>query len=104
GSELRFVVGPTHWRGFEHPGNIALADVLPTSPSAFVDGVAHTIRHEIAHFWAGDQTTLADTYDFVWKEGAAEYLSFVFEDEELDPDIALASARAWKALSSFAST
>ena len=30
--------------------------------------------------WAGDQTTLADTYDFVWKESMAEYLAFAYED------------------------
>jgi aminopeptidase N len=102
GAELRFAVGPTYWNGFEHPGNIALADTLGTAPSAYSDGLAHTVRHELAHLWAGDQTTLASTYDFVWKEAMAEYLTFVFEDEVLDASVALATARAWRTFSRFA--
>lgn len=76
GRELRMVVAPTYWAGFEHPGTIALAESLGGGGR-----LDHTIRHEIAHQWAGDQTTLASSRDFVWKEAAAEYLAYVYEDE-----------------------
>ncbi len=76
GDELRLVVAPTYWAGFEHPGNIALAETLVAGGR-----LDHTVRHEIAHQWAGDQTTVASTKDFVWKESMAEYLAYVFEDE-----------------------
>ena len=96
GDELRVVVAPTYWSGFEHPGNIVLDSGL-TRPgtSAYTRPVAHVLNHEIAHQWAGDETTLADTYDFVWKEAMAEYLAFVYEDMN-NPAEALATARAWK--------
>jgi aminopeptidase N len=96
GDQLRFFVGPTYWSGFEHPGNIALSDLLHLDPSAYADPLTHVVNHEIAHQWAGDQTTLATTHDFVWKEAMAEYLSFVFEEEELSQEIGLTTARAWK--------
>ena len=96
GDELRFFVGPTYWSGFEHPGNIALSDVLHTAPSSYADPLTHVVNHEIAHQWAGDHTTLAAARDFVWKESMAEYLSFVFEEEELEGETGLATARAWK--------
>jgi aminopeptidase N len=98
GDELRLVVGPTYWNGFEHPGNIVLYDQLAraTIGSGYSDPLEHVIAHEIAHQWAGDQTTLAGVYDFVWKEAMAEYLSFVYEDEELAPGEGTATARAWK--------
>lgn len=102
GNELRFFVGPTHWNGFEHPGNIALSDQLVGQTSAYTDPLGHTVNHELAHMWAGDQTTLAGTYDFVWKEAMAEYLSMVFDEEERDPAVGLASASAWKGFSRFA--
>ncbi|MBP6629331.1 MAG: hypothetical protein KA297_07865 [Kofleriaceae bacterium] len=100
GDELRLLTGPTYWNGFEHPGNIVLSDALanPLSGSAYRDPVAHTLDHELAHLWAGDQTTLAGTYDFVWKEAMAEYLSYLHEDS-VDPAVALATARAWKLFS-----
>lgn len=95
GTELRFAVGPTYWNGFEHPGNIVLWDGLEGT-AVRPSRLDHTVNHELAHQWAGDQTTLADTYDFVWKEAMAEYLTFVFE-EQYDPAVALATAKAWRA-------
>ncbi len=98
GDTLRFAVGPTYWNGFEHPGNIVLNDRLRTSGfmSAFSIPLAHTISHEIAHQWAGDQTTLASTYDFVWKEAMAEYLVFVHKIENLSESRAIKTLGAWK--------
>jgi aminopeptidase N len=96
GDQLRLFAGPTYWSGFEHPGNLALADTLHTAPSPYADPLTHVVNHELAHQWAGDRTTLTAARDFVWKEAMAEYLSFVFEDEELSADDALATARAWK--------
>jgi aminopeptidase N len=98
GDELRFFTGPTYWSGFEHPGNISLNDRLGMFPSSYTRPLEHTTLHEIAHQWAGDQTTLADTYSFVWKEAMAEYLSFVFEEED-DFATGRATARAWRAFS-----
>ncbi|MCA9679882.1 MAG: hypothetical protein KC464_32930, partial [Myxococcales bacterium] len=96
GDELRLVTGPTYWLGFEHPGNIVLLDTLDRQLNpAYRDPVNHTLTHELAHQWAGDQTTLADTYDFVWKESMAEYLAFVHEDT-LDAATAQRTALAWK--------
>jgi aminopeptidase N len=94
GDELRLITLPTYWSGFEHPGNIVLDDRLGR-PSAYADPIDHVLAHELAHQWAGDQATLADTYDFVWKEAMAEYLAFVYEDE-VAPTVALSTARAWK--------
>ena len=98
GSELRILTAPTYWSGFEHPGNIVLDDQLKLSRSSYLDPVAHVVDHEIAHQWAGDQTTLRDTYDFVWKESMAEYLAYVYEDQANKP-AALATATAWKTFS-----
>jgi aminopeptidase N len=80
GDELRILTAPTYWSGFEHPGNIVLSDNIGGGIGN-VFAVNHTMAHELAHQWAGDQTTLADTYDFVWKESMAEYLSFVYEND-----------------------
>jgi aminopeptidase N len=102
GDELRLITGPTYWNGFEHPGNITLNDRLNVTRSLYADGLAHTINHELAHQWAGDQTTLTTTYDFVWKEAMAEYLTFVFEDEQLDGNAGFLTAAAWKQFSSAA--
>jgi aminopeptidase N len=99
GNELRILTGPTYWSGFEHPGNIVLSDGLARAvSSAYANPVAHVLTHEIAHQWAGDQTTLKDTYDFVWKESMAEYLSFVYE-AEVKPGDAAITAKAWKTFS-----
>ncbi|HLU68837.1 MAG TPA: M1 family aminopeptidase [Kofleriaceae bacterium] len=95
GDELRFFVGPTYWAGFEHPGNIALSDGLVGLRSSPI----HTLHHELVHQWAGDQTTLASVHDFVWKEAMAEYLTFVFEEEEMSQAVGLGTARYWKAIS-----
>lgn len=97
GTELRILTAPTYWSGFEHPGNIVLDDKL-AGPSSYADPVAHVTDHEIAHQWAGDQTTIKDTYDFVWKEAMAEYLAYVYEDS-VDPAIANKTARAWRTFS-----
>lgn len=99
GDELRFVVAPTYWSGFEHPGNIVLSQALASGASAYADGLTHVVLHEIAHMWAGDETTLAGVYDFVWKEAMAEYLAFVYEEERLGADVAAATAAAWKSFS-----
>ncbi len=103
GDTLRFAVGPTYWNGFEHPGNIILNDRLTTGgfQSAFANPLAHTTSHEIAHQWAGDQTTLASTYDFVWKEAMAEYLVFVHKDENISQPRARQTLGAWKRFSGF---
>lgn len=98
GTELRIATGPTYWSGFEHPGNIVLDDGLDRPMSSlYTRPVAHVLNHEIAHQWAGDETTLQNTYDFVWKEAMAEYLSYVYEDEHGIANEALVTARAWKA-------
>jgi aminopeptidase N len=98
GDELRIIVAPTWWSGFEHPGNIvldeSLAPLVPDSP--YLRPVDHVLAHEIVHQWAGDQTTLADTYDFVWKEAMAEYLTFLYESE-VDPAAAAVTVAYWKA-------
>ncbi|MGN6109100.1 MAG: M1 family aminopeptidase, partial [Kofleriaceae bacterium] len=98
GDELRVLTAPTYWSGFEHPGNIVLDDLLASPGSAYLHPVAHVLDHEIAHQWAGDQTTLAGTYDFVWKEAMAEYLAFVYETMA-DPPAAASTAAAWKSFS-----
>lgn len=95
GDELRILTAPTYWNGFEHPGNIVLDDQLARARSAYLHPVAHVLDHEIAHQWAGDQTTLAGTYEFVWKEAMAEYLTFLYE-AQADPPAATATAAAWK--------
>ncbi len=94
GRELRVLTAPTYWAGFEHPGNIVLDDALGlvSGPSY---AVSHTLTHEITHQWAGDQTTLANTYDFVWKESMAEYLSYVYEDENRPAD-GVSTVTSWK--------
>ncbi len=92
GDELRFVVAPTYWAGFEHPGTVSLAETLVASRR-----LDHTMRHETAHQWAGDQSTVATTRDFVWKEAMAEYLSFVYEDENALRTDASATLESWRA-------
>ena len=96
GHELRLLTAPTYWNGFEHPGNIVLNDTLATQRnSGYADTVQHVIDHEMTHMWAGDQTTLAGTYDFTWKEAMAEYLSYAWEDMQ-DPAVGARTAAAWK--------
>jgi aminopeptidase N len=99
GPDLRVLTAPTYWSGFEHPGNIILDDGLARNiQPPYVHNVAHILDHEIAHQWAGDQTTLADTYDFVWKESMAEYLSYAFEDGK-EPIAGAGTTSYWKAAS-----
>ena len=99
GDELRILTAPTYWNGFEHPGSIILDDGLArVMAPAYLDNVQHILDHEIAHQWAGDQTTLADTYDFVWKEAMAEYLTFAYE-AMVAPAAAATTVGAWKRFS-----
>ena len=96
GDELRVLTAPTYWSGFEHPGNIVLDDGLAHQVQPlYANPTQHVLDHEMAHMWAGDQTTIASTYDFVWKEAMAEYLSYVYEDMQ-DPTVARKTAGAWK--------
>jgi aminopeptidase N len=99
GDELRILTAPTYWSGFEHPGNIVLDDGLARQTNqSYSNPTAHVLDHEIAHMWAGDQTTLASTYDFVWKEAMAEYLTYVWEDMN-NPAVSLKTSGAWKSFS-----
>lgn len=93
GSELRVYAAPTYWAGFEHPGSIVLDDSLGRAANK---AGRHTLDHEIVHQWAGDETTLADTYDFVWKEAMAEYLTFTYE-AIVDAPAADRTVAGWKA-------
>ena len=96
GDELRILTAPTYWSGFEHPGNIVLDDGLAKQARpTYSNPTAHVLDHEIVHMWAGDQTTLASTYDFVWKEAMAEYLTFVWEDMN-DATVSRRTNGAWK--------
>jgi aminopeptidase N len=98
GTDLRLLTAPTYWNGFEHPGNIVLNDTLARQTplqSGYADTVQHVIDHEITHMWAGDQTTIASTYDFVWKESMAEYLSYTWEDSQSSA-VGSTTAHAWK--------
>ena len=99
GKELRFAGAPTAWLGFEHPGNVLLRDDLPSLALDYPNGTMHVLMHETVHQWAGDRTTLAETADFVWKEATAEYLSYVFEDEQRPPGEADASLEYWDSIS-----
>lgn len=98
GNELRYAVGPTYWLGFEHPGNIVLSESLVTSQAriAFANPLRHVAMHELTHQWAGDHATLAGTYDFFWKESVAEYLTYVFEDEQIARADAAVTSTYWK--------
>ncbi len=90
GDELRVIIAPTFWGGFEHPGNIVLADSFTAGQQR------NTFHHELVHMWAGNKTTLADTYDFVWKEAIANYLPFVFMHENISASTAISTARSWR--------
>lgn len=96
GGELRIHTAPTYWNGFEHPGSIMLDDGLArVQRPPYLHNVQHILDHEIAHQWAGDETTIATTYDFVWKEAMAEYLTFVYEDMH-EPQAANVTAGYWR--------
>ena len=103
GGELRVLTAPTYWNGFEHPGNIVLADTLEHQQRPpYTDNVAHTLDHEMTHMWAGDQTTIATTYDFAWKESMAEYLAFTYEDTTGGAAVSSRTAGSWKAFANAA--
>jgi aminopeptidase N len=101
GSELRFAGGPTEWLGFEHPGNVILQEELPSVAGAYLNPTMHVFMHEVVHQWAGDKVTLASTLDFVWKEATAEYLSYVFEDEQRPVGEAASTLAYWDDVSLF---
>lgn len=82
GTELRFAGAPTVWLGFEHPANIVLDDGLPGLTGPYLDSTMHVAMHETIHQWSGDRSTIATEQDFAWKEAIAEYLAYVFEDEQ----------------------
>jgi aminopeptidase N len=73
-----------------------LIDNLARVRALVSDYVQHTIDHEIAHMWAGDQTTIADVNSFVWKESTVEYLASSWEDMN-DPAVSLKTRGSWKA-------
>lgn len=95
GPELRVAGGPTAWQGFEHPANIMLNERLPQQRLGYTHPTLHVLMHEMVHQWAGNQTTPASTADYVWKEAIAEYLTYVFEDEERPAGEAAATRRVW---------
>jgi aminopeptidase N len=99
GKELRLAGGPTTWLGFEHPANIILQEDLPSLAQAYANATMHVFMHETAHQWAGDRSTIATTSDFAWKEATAEYLAYVFEDEQRPPAEADASLAYWASIS-----
>ncbi|MBW2527289.1 MAG: hypothetical protein JRI23_24115 [Deltaproteobacteria bacterium] len=102
GSELRVAGAPTRWLGFEHPANIILHERLDERLLDYADGLLHVFLHEVVHQWAGARTTLASAADFVWKEAIAEYLTYVFEDEQLFQGEASASLAYWDAAALYA--
>lgn len=99
GPELRFAGGPTAWLGFEHPANIVLYESLAGLPTSYYDTLTHVTMHEIVHQWAGDRSTIASAPDFVWKEATAEYIPYVYEDENFPPEVGAASREYWDSVS-----
>lgn len=102
GDTLRIAFVPSNWLGFEHPANVVVSDTTHLDTISYDAPVRHTIFHEIVHQWAGDRTTLADRYDFAWKEAIAEYLAYVHEDA-IDPASSSRTRRGWDSLARFAS-
>ena len=98
GTELRYAGAPTRWLGFEHPANIILDQKLPFS-GPYQDSGMHALMHETIHQWAGDRTTIASVLDFGWKEATAEYLAYVFEDEQRPDGEAAVTLQYWSAVS-----
>ncbi|MET0403472.1 MAG: M1 family aminopeptidase [Cystobacter sp.] len=89
GKELRIAGGPTRWLGVEHPANIILREDLPELPAReYANMTRHTLMHEIVHQWAGNHITLANAYDFAWKEAIAEYLTYLYESQRWPADAA----------------
>ena len=98
GTQIRYAGAPTTWLGFEHPANIVFSQSLPFG-GPYWDSGMHVLMHETVHQWAGDRTTLASTMDFAWKEALAEYLAYVFEDEQRPPAEAATSLQYWSSIS-----
>jgi aminopeptidase N len=98
GTQIRYAGAPTKWLGFEHPANVILNQNLPFG-GPYWDSGMHAFMHETIHQWAGDRTTLAGVMDFAWKEATAEYLAYVFEDEQRPPPEAATSLRYWSSVS-----
>jgi len=100
GAELRLVTAPTQWLGFEHPANIVLNERLDLEAESlpYQNGVLHIVLHEIVHQWAGNFVTPESALDYAWKEALAEYLVYVFEDEERPVGEADSSLFYWDAL------
>ncbi|HMY15238.1 MAG TPA: M1 family aminopeptidase [Polyangium sp.] len=103
GQELRLAGARTAWLGFEHPANIVLLEKLDTLHDPMPNTSMHVVMHEIIHQWAGDRSTLATATDFVWKEATAEYLAYVFEDENRPAQEAIATRKYWDDISPQAS-
>lgn len=104
GDELRFATTPMGWRGFEPPAQILLQDgIEDLQVPDYVNLAQHTILHEVAHQWAGVRTTMSAPADIMWKEAAAEYLAWRWEDERLAPAIGAASARFFDSAGTLAS-
>lgn len=101
GETLRVIGAPVPWLGFEHPANIVMSDTVMTVPNLYAHPTRHVLLHEIVHQWAGNRTTLADAYDFVWKEAIAEYVAYVYEDIHFPADSAM-TRRGWDRLARFA--
>jgi aminopeptidase N len=98
GTQIRYAGAPTTWLGFEHPANVILNQNLPFG-GPYWDSGMHAFMHETIHQWAGDRTTIASAMDFGWKEALAEYLAYVFEDEQRPPPEAATSLQYWSAVS-----
>lgn len=98
GQELRFAGARTAWLGFEHPANIILTEKIDTIHDPMPNTSMHVLMHEIIHQWAGDHTTLASATDFVWKEATAEYLAYVFEEENRPAQEAIATRTYWDSI------
>lgn len=95
GEELRIVSAPTSWLGFEHPANIVLREDLDTQRELYENPVLHTFMHEVFHQWAGNRTTIQSAMDFAWKEGIAEYLTYVYEEERRPPAESIKTRASW---------
>lgn len=98
GTQIRYAVGPTAWLGFEHPANIVLSNLLPFG-GPYWDSGMHVLMHETIHQWAGDRTTITSAMDFAWKEALAEYLAYVFENEQRPTAEAATSLNYWSSIS-----
>lgn len=95
GNELRVATAPVPWLGMEHPANIVLREDLTEIQRLYANVPLHALLHELAHQWAGNRTTLADSLDFIWKEAIAEYLVYAFEQEQRPAAESTATRHVW---------